>query len=252
MYESPFGPFMLRALVLANKARQDQALKMNDPSVLTSGPKTRVNYDEEKKPINADGTPRSTNQEALEARILARIQIFSRFLLLDDEKIAGSFVVTMINCLEYPDQYTCRRAIRICHRICETAAHVDRYTTILGGTMFQTIVKAITTEPKWMVGVEWDLVALLRDIFCRLCLGQCLIPGGQGPGLQQPRDANNPALFEQGKNVNSPLLGGGILCRATDIPLQILAGLPGVGGRETVDKFCLEMMEHRAVKAQVS
>ena len=48
---------MLRALVLANKAKQDQALKMNDPSVLTSGPKTRVNInqDGEKKPINADG-----------------------------------------------------------------------------------------------------------------------------------------------------------------------------------------------------
>ena len=48
---------MLRALVLANKAKQDQALKMNDPSVLTLGPKTRVNInqDGEKKPINADG-----------------------------------------------------------------------------------------------------------------------------------------------------------------------------------------------------
>lgn len=240
------------ALVLANKAKQDQALKMNDPSVLTLGPKTRVNInqDGEKKPINADGTPRNTNQEVLDIRILARIQSFSQFLLLDDEKIAGSFVLTMINCLEYPDQYTCRRAIRICHRISETAAHVERYTTILGGTMLQTIVKALTTEPKWMVGVEWDLVALLRDIFCRLCLGQCLIPGGQGPGLQQIRDPKNPAIYEQWKNVNSPLLGGGILCRPTDIPLQILAGLPGVGGRETVDKFCLGMVEHRAVKSQ--
>ena len=78
--------------------------------------------------------------------------LHSHFLLLENEQIAGYLVLTMIQCLEYPDAYTCRRCTRIVHRVLETAAWVDRYTELLGYRLLSVAVKAIITEPKWMVG----------------------------------------------------------------------------------------------------
>lgn len=79
-----------------------------------------------------------------------------------------------------------------------------------------------------MVGLEWDVINLVRDIYCRLVLGQILMPGGQGPGIQQLKDPLNPLQFEQAKTADRPLQGGGILVAPSDIPRQILAGLPGL------------------------
>lgn len=112
-------------------------------------------------------------------------------------------------------------------------------------------VEAIVTEPKWMVGIEWDMINLLRDIYCRLVLGQTLLPGGQGPAMQQPRDSNNLSAFEQTKNFSNPLLGGGVLCYPSDGPRQILAGLPGAGV-EAIKKLEVDMTEKRSAKDQVS
>mmetsp|Transcript_25535 Transcript_25535/g.38281 ORF Transcript_25535/g.38281 Transcript_25535/m.38281 type:complete len:205 (-) Transcript_25535:330-944(-) len=115
--------------------------------------------------------------------------------------------------------------------------------------MFSIVVKAIVTEPKWMVGLEWDMINVLRDVYCRLVLGQTLLPGGQGPGLQQPRDPTNPALFEQSKSVDKPLQGGGVLCRSSDMPRVILSRLPSISVEniQTLDKG---LTEKRAAKDQ--
>ena len=153
-------------------------------------------------------------------------------------------------CLNYPDAYTCRRCTRICHRILETASSVDRYTHLLGYRLFAIVVKAIVTEPKWMVGIEWEMIALLRDIYCRLVLGQTLMPGGQGPGLQQPFSPGNPNVYEQAKNVAIPLYGGGILCSPSDFPRQVLAELPGVTV-ESIKSLEQRLVEKRAAKDQV-
>lgn len=104
----------------------------------------------------------------------------------------------------------------------ETVAWVDRYTELLGYRLFSIAVKAIITEPKWMVGIEWDMINMIRDIYCRMILGQYFLPGGQGPGLQQSKDASNQMRFEQTKVVNKPLLGGGILTTPTDFPRRVL------------------------------
>mmetsp|Transcript_23382 Transcript_23382/g.34894 ORF Transcript_23382/g.34894 Transcript_23382/m.34894 type:complete len:1349 (-) Transcript_23382:172-4218(-) len=235
-------------LVLANQAKEEQAVKKNDPSKLKSGPRTRFN-DQEGRRVNADGTPRSENDIAIEARKTLRINSMCRFLLLENEKIAGFLVLTVIQCLGYPDVYTCRRCARICHRILETVSWNEQYTDLLGNKMFSIVVKAIVTEPKWMVGLEWDMINVLRDVYCRLVLGQTLLPGGQGPGLQQPRDPTNPALFEQSKSVDKPLQGGGVLCRSSDMPRVILSRLPSISVEniQTLDKG---LTEKRAAKDQ--
>jgi hypothetical protein len=93
--------------------------------------------------------------------------------------------------------------------------------------MFRTAVFLAVKEPKWMVGIDWDIINLIRDLYCRLALGQSLLFGGQGPGMQQSRDMNT-GLFEQAKTVDKPLQGGGVLCRASDFPRKVLLELPGM------------------------
>lgn len=77
-----------------------------------------------------------------------------------------------------------------------------------------------------MVGVEWEMINLVRDIYCRLVLGQWLQFGGQGTAMQQTITTGK---FEQTKAVNDPLQGGGILVEPSNIPREVVASLPGVG-----------------------
>lgn len=234
------------ALVLANQAKEEQAARKSDPSKLNSGPKTSLIGD---GPVNADGTPRNKNQVSLEMRINLRIHKLCQFLLSEDDRVAGPLVLTIIQCMNYPDAYTCRRCTRITHRVAETTASIEQYAHILGYRLFAVVVKAIVTEPKWMVGIEWDMMALLRDLYCRLVLGQYLTPGGQGAGLQQPRSAEDPRTFEQSKNVSNPLLGGGVLRTPSNFPRQILLELPGVDV-ESVKKLEENMTTNRSAKDQ--
>jgi hypothetical protein len=117
--------------------------------------------------------------------------------------------------------------------------------------MFLTAVKNIVTEPKWMVGLEWEMINVIRDIYCRLVLGQILQPGGQGPAVQQPKDPLNPMQFEQAKTADRPLQGGGILVLPSDIPRQILASLPGID-ESAVRDLEAKMNRYKSAKEQVT
>jgi hypothetical protein len=211
------------ALVLANIAREDQANRANDNLLKSQGPRNRFSEGQ----VNADGTPKSINQAAIDARKLRRISAMCHFLFLEHEQVAGSLTVTAIQCLTYPDAYTCRRMNRICHRILEAVAWHPRYTELLGSRMMSAAVKNIVTEPKWMVGIEWEMINIVRDIYGRLVLGQIMQTGGQGAGLQQPTAAN-PNEYEQAKSADRPLQGGGILTTPSDIPRRLLLTLPGI------------------------
>lgn len=235
-----------RALVLATQAKEEQSNRKNDDSKINVGPRCRPATG---GPINADGTPRGQAQAGVDARKLLRISSLCHFLFLENERIAGSLTVTIINCLGYPDAYTCRRVTRICHRIIETVAWAPQYTHLLGNRMFTVAVKNVVTEPKWMVGMEWDMINVLRDIYCRLVLGQALLPGGQGPGMQQPTQPNNPTEFEQAKTVDKPLQGGGVLTTPSNLPRHVLASLPGID-MNAIDELEKSMKTERAAKAQ--
>ena len=106
----------------------------------------------------------------------------------------------------------------------------------------------VQTEPKWMVGIEWDMINIIRDIYGRLVLGQYFLPGGQGPGLQQLRDPSSSMRFEQTKVVGTPLLGGGILTTPSDYPRRILMEM----GMSQDDVVALEkkLVDKRAAKEQ--
>eukprot|EP00587_Corethron_hystrix_P001604 CAMPEP_0113303620 /NCGR_PEP_ID=MMETSP0010_2-20120614/3961_1 /TAXON_ID=216773 ORGANISM="Corethron hystrix, Strain 308" /NCGR_SAMPLE_ID=MMETSP0010_2 /ASSEMBLY_ACC=CAM_ASM_000155 /LENGTH=1151 /DNA_ID=CAMNT_0000157649 /DNA_START=890 /DNA_END=4346 /DNA_ORIENTATION=- /assembly_acc=CAM_ASM_000155 len=234
------------ALVLANIYKEEQARKQNEPSLLNSAPNMSLNTSDVR--VNADGTERNHNQNDYEIRQLSRIKAMGNFLLQEDEKIAGPIVLFVISGLSYPDGYTCRRCIKLCHRVIETCVPDERFTELLGKRMFEAAIKSIVLEPKWMVGIEWDMIALVRDIYCRLVLGQSFMAAAQGAGQQQPHDTNG-RQFIQSKNVSNPLLGGGILCSPSDFPRQVLVSLPGV---TVVDIKNLEenLNENRSSKAQ--
>lgn len=237
------------ALVLANQSKEEQALKRNDASRLLTGPSTKPK--QTSGPVNADGTPRSKFHLAIEARKTLRIRELCRFLLLGDETIAGFLVLTIFQCLAYPDAYTCRRCTRMCHRILEAVAWADHYTNLLVTNMFRTAVRMVVTEPKWMVGLELDMISLIRNTYCRLVLGQTLLPGGQGPGLQHAIDASSTSAptFEQSRTVELPLQGGGILCARSDLPRTVLSDLPGINP-EMVLALERSLSSKRAAKEQ--
>jgi hypothetical protein len=116
--------------------------------------------------------------------------------------------------------------------------------------MFTIATKNIVAEPKWMVGIEWDMINVLRDTYGRLCLGQTFLPGGQGPAMQQVRDPNNSNAYEQSKNADKPLLGGGLLVNPSDGPREILANLPGITV-DMVKELDASLVAKRSAKDQV-
>ena len=233
------------SLVLANKARAEQPPAKKDDSKFLNANRLVP----PKVEMNADGTPKSEYSQAADARKLGRINGLCHFLLLEDERIAGNLVTTIVGCLRYPDAYTCRRTTKICHRILETVAWVPQYSQILGEQMLIQAVRNIVTEPKWMVGIEWDMINVARDIYCRLVLGQTLQFGGQGAAQQQNMSQSNPGTYEQAKSVNDPLQGGGILVVPSDFPRRVLMSLPGIQSSD-VQLFESRMKEKRSAKDQ--
>ena len=206
------------ALVLANQSKDDQAVRSGDKMKVSSNQTIPVRDDD--RPINADGTPRTAIHIAIDARKNLRIQKLCHYLLLDEANVAEPLVLAVIDLLQYPDAYTCRRCTKLGHRILETVAWADYYTEILGNRLFSMLVRAIIAEPKWMVGIEWELINLIRDIYCRLVLGQTLLFGGQGPGMEHTFDPVY-GRFEQAKTIDNPLLGGGLLCVPSALPRQV-------------------------------
>ncbi|GMH80393.1 hypothetical protein TL16_g08529 [Triparma laevis f. inornata] len=231
------------ALTLANIAKENDSRKKNN-NVMNSKVSPGIGYTKTNMKTNADGTIRTPDHVHSEALQLLRIDAMSQYLT-QEESVAGPVVMTVINCLKYPDAHTNRRAIKICHRILESTVHLLKYENILG-TMFQTCAQQIVSEPKWMVGVEWDIIALLRDLYCRLVLGQALTPGGQGPGLQCNQ---TPGGFVQHKNAANAREGGGISCKPSDIPRNCLASLPGQSV-SSVQKLEISLNAKRAAKDQ--
>ncbi len=234
-------------LVLANIARDEHAAKQNDNSLLESRPSSKVKTSS--GPVNANGTARSKYYKAIEARKLLRINKLCHFLLLENETIAGFLVLSIAECLGYPDAYTCRRCIAISHRILETVAWVDQYTKLLGEQMFKNAVRIIVKEPKWLVGSEWDMINLIRDLYCRLVLGQYLQPNGQGLANQQSNIEPNMQRYEQSKCFDKPLEGGGILCTPSDLPRQVLVSYPGVTPALVLEMEA-KLREKRSAKEQ--
>lgn len=237
------------ALVLANLAKEGERKLTSEKK----GPLASRLSIADGESVNADGTKRITYQSELDARRLQRINSLNHFLFLENETIAGHLILTVIQSLSYPDAYTCRRLTRICHRILETVAWQPRYTNLLGHKMLACVIKNLITNPKWMVGVQWDVINVFRDIYCRLVLGQILQFGGQGAGLQQNIASSfgnvHSSGYEQAKSAEKPLHGGGILTTSSTVPRQLLSSLPGISVA-MINQMDKDLKTNRSVKGQ--
>lgn len=90
---------------------------------------------------------------------------------------------------------------------------------------------------------------VVRDIYCRLVLGQSLQSGGQGAGQQQVQSTKNAMEYDQSKTVDRPLQGGGILTTASEFPRHVLLSLPGIS-LSIVEEFEHNMKQKRSAKDQ--
>jgi hypothetical protein len=66
------------ALVLANQSKEEEAAKRNDSSKLIKGPANSIAHDERCQ-LNADGTRKTENQAAVDARKMLRINALCHF-----------------------------------------------------------------------------------------------------------------------------------------------------------------------------
>lgn len=79
--------------MLATQAKEEQAARRNDSSKLMSGPSNQPEIGGRK---NADGTPRDEKRIAVDARKSLRISALCHFLFLEDESLAGSITLSII------------------------------------------------------------------------------------------------------------------------------------------------------------
>jgi len=217
------------ALTLANVARESERNRKN---VLAAQNGSKVSDG-----LNADKTKKHYDPQVakhIESIHINRIDSLQRFMLVENETIAKALIDTTIDCLTFPDAHTCRRAAKICHRIIEHTAHLEKYTSILGERMFVNCVKNVVFEPKWMCGSEWDVIALIRDIYCRLVLGQALLPLGQGPGQECQFDQSTNR-FQPHRNTHLPREGGGVLSSPSNLPRNVLMKIESIGVTDIQD-----------------
>lgn len=85
------------ALVLANLAKEEQASRQRPGGrQIRTGPRNRIGNPPLPGQVNADGSPRNEKVIALEARKLLRINGICHFLFLENEGVAGSLSVSII------------------------------------------------------------------------------------------------------------------------------------------------------------
>ncbi|KAG5177597.1 armadillo-type protein [Tribonema minus] len=93
------------------------------------------------------------------------------FLLVASDQTAYPMVMLVVGALCWPDGPACRGAIKCAHKITEAVWRMPKYSQVIGKSMMGAAVYALVTEPKWMVGLEWDMLQLTRVIYIKLVIG---------------------------------------------------------------------------------
>jgi exportin-5 len=153
----------------------------------------------------------------------------ARFLFLGNPSIAYPLAGTITAALLWPDGVQCRKAITAAHRMVGCTHAEPLFEPLLGTHLMQTAVYALVTEPKWLAGLEWDLLNLARDLYCLLAIG--LAPDRLTYAVASAQGAANAAA--SGAGVTSPRGASGIpahhFAAVAGRPRAVLLNLPGVG-----------------------
>jgi exportin-5 len=146
---------------------------------------------------------------------------------------------TVTAALLWPDGAQCRKAITLAHRMVGCTFSEPLYEPLLGSHLMHAAVYALVTEPRWLAGLEWDLLNLARDLYCLLAVG--LAPDKLTFAVASAQGAANAAAHGahgahgHGGGSASPVggLAGGIpahhFAAVAGRPRAVLLRLPGVG-----------------------
>jgi hypothetical protein len=95
----------------------------------------------------------------------------ARFLFLGDSAVAFPLAGTLVASLLWPDGQSCRKGIQLCHRMVSVCGGEPHYEPLLGTHCFHAACFALSSEPRWLSGLEWDLLNLARDLYCLFAIG---------------------------------------------------------------------------------
>ncbi|CAM9612433.1 unnamed protein product [Chrysoparadoxa australica] len=137
-------------------------------------------------------------------RLRADASARQKFMVLEMDEVSYPLLMVTVGAFCWPDAYTCRRAIKIATTIVDFVWKVPKFSSAIGSDLFGAAVLGLVTEPKWMVGLEYEVLALVREIYLRLVIGM-------DPSINSSPKGGPPAP--------TPV---------TDLPRQVLLSLPGV------------------------
>jgi hypothetical protein len=145
-------------------------------------------------PSPKDGSNKDV-MAAMERRKLQK-EALTRYVLVEDPQACYPIVMTVVAALSWPDAHTCNRAIMLAQRVVQLVWRDVQFHEVLGRDMFGAAVTTLILEPKWMAGLEWSMLALARDIYVRLVLGQeCADVSQPEPGTVVTTDLPRKVLL---------------------------------------------------------
>ena len=131
--------------------------------------------------------------------------LLKRLFLFGPPRCTEALVLFCLGAMAWPDSTSLRRAVNVLQVVVEATMGDNRFNVLLGRDVFRACVSLLLQEPDYIAGVEWEVLALLRDIYVALVVGR-----------SPSEAAKSPAEGEESKWV-----------MRTDLPRQTLLGLGG-------------------------
>ena len=129
----------------------------------------------------------------------------AHFLFLGDPAVAYPLAGVVNAALLWPDGQACTRALSLAHRMVGVCAGQPHYEPLLGTHLMHAAVFALVSSPKWLEGLEWDVLNLARDLYClfaiglasdKLCYAVASTRGAAGGRAETPPDPAVEAAAE--------------------------------------------------------
>lgn len=95
----------------------------------------------------------------------------AQFLIRGSTEIAYPLATSILSAILWPDSYTSQRAVKLAGRLLEVGCQEPHYEVMVGNHVFHAACHLLVSQPKWLGGSEWEVMALLRDIYCMFTLG---------------------------------------------------------------------------------
>uniref|UniRef100_M4BBG1 Uncharacterized protein n=1 Tax=Hyaloperonospora arabidopsidis (strain Emoy2) TaxID=559515 RepID=M4BBG1_HYAAE len=154
------------------------------------------------------------------------------YILTHSPSLPFAIGAILIQVICWKDTLSCRKAVALGEKLVNVLHDDRKYHALLGRGIFSAALQGILTEHVGHVkedGLKWEIINLVRNIYCRLALG--LTPVDECKGIDP---------------CNQPLRPASSLCAA---PREILLSLPDVVSAQ-VDALDTLLREKHSMKTQ--